>query len=50
MIAAGSSERGLSEVTIDAVGEARGDLPHQRALAAVAVPAAAEDHVQPPLW
>ena len=44
MIASGSSERGLSEVTIAAVGEPRGDLAHQRALAAVAVAAGAETH------
>ena len=47
MIASGSSERGLSEVTIVAVGEPRGDLAHERALAAVAVAAAAEDADQP---
>ena len=46
MIASGSSERGLSEVTIDTVGEPRRDLAHLRALAAVAVAAAAEHRDQ----
>ena len=32
----------------DAIGKTGGDLPHQRALAAVAVAAAPEDDVQPP--
>ena len=50
MIAAGSSERGLSEVTIDPIGEPRGDLPHQRALAAVAIPTAAEDRRAAVRW
>ena len=46
MIASGSSERGLSEVTIATSASSRGDPPHQRALAAVAVAAGAEhaDH------
>ena len=46
-IAAGSSLRGLSSVTMAHVGEARGRRAHQRALAAVAVAAGAEHHVQP---
>ena len=45
-IAAGSSLRGLSSVTIDDVGAARRDLAHDRALAGVAVAAAAEHHDQ----
>ena len=46
MIASGSSERGLSEVTIATSASRARDLAHQRALAAVAVPARAEhgDH------
>ena len=46
MIASGSSERGLSEVTIRPVRQPRRDLAHQRPLAAVAVAAGAEhaDH------
>ena len=46
MIASGSSERGLSEVTIATSASRARDLPHQRPLAAVAVAAAAEhdDH------
>ena len=47
MIAAGSSLRGLSEVTIGAVGEPADDLAHQRALGAVAVAAAPEDADEP---
>ena len=47
MIASGSSERGLSEVTTHDVGEPRRDLAHQRTLLAVTVPAAAEDRDQP---
>ena len=43
MMRCGSSPRGLSEVTITSVGEARRDAAHQRALAAVALAAAAED-------
>ena len=43
MIASGSSLRGLSDVITRAVGEARADRAHERALAAVAVAAAAED-------
>ena len=46
-IASGSSERGLSLVTIDDVGQPRGDRAHQRALAAVAVAARAEDDDHP---
>ena len=42
MIRSGSSLRGLSEVTIDQVAEARGDGAHQRALRAIAIAAAAE--------
>ena len=46
MIACGSSERGLSEVTIVQSLSSHGDAAHQRALGAVAVAAAAEhgDH------
>ena len=46
MIASGSSERGLSEVTIARSASSRRDLPHQRPLAAVAIAAGAEhdDH------
>ena len=47
MIARGSSERGLSEVRIDPVGEPGRHLPHDRALGAVAVAAAAEHDGQP---
>ena len=43
MIACGSSLRGLSEVTIDDVGELGRDAAHQRPLAAVAVAAGADD-------
>ena len=46
-IAAGSSERGLSSVTIDDVGAARRDRAHHRPLAGVAVAAAAEDDDEP---
>ena len=47
MIAPGSSERGLSEVTT-ARSESRAPIsPHQRPLGAVAVAAAAEDRDQP---
>ena len=42
MIASGSSERGLSEVTIATSASRARDLAHQRALVAVAVAAAAE--------
>ena len=48
MIASGSSERGLSEVTIATSARSRGRRAHQRALAAVAVAAGAEDDDQPP--
>ena len=43
MIASGSSERGLSLVTIATSASSDGDPAHERALAAVAVAAAAED-------
>ena len=43
-IVSGTSERGLSSVTIDHVGQPRRDLAHDRPLAAVAVAAAAEHH------
>ena len=46
-IAAGSSERGLSEVTIGEVGELAAGPAHHRALVAVAVAAGAEDRDQP---
>ena len=49
MIAAGSSERGLSEVTTRRVGEPGARSPHQRALVAVAVAAAPEHADQPPV-
>ncbi len=49
MIASGSSERGLSEVTIGEVGELGADRAHQRPLRPVAVAAAAEDAEQPAL-
>ena len=49
MIASGSSERGLSDVTIDDVGELGGDPAHQRPLAAVAVAAGAEDDDHAPV-
>ena len=42
MIDRGSSLRGLSSVSDDRVGELLGDRAHQRALAGVAVAAAAE--------
>ena len=42
-IAAGSSVRGLSSVTISDVGEPGGDRAHDRPLAGVAVAAGAED-------
>ena len=42
MIASGSSERGLSDVTTTRSASARRDLAHQRPLGAVAVAAAAE--------
>ena len=45
-MAAGSSRRGLSSVTMATSASARGDLAHQRALAAVAVAAGAEHHDQ----
>ncbi len=48
MIRSGSSERGLSEVTITCVGQARRDRAHQRPLAAVAVAAGAEHADHPP--
>ena len=48
MIASGSSLRGLSEVTIDHVGEVAGDPSHQRALLTVAVAAGPEDHDHAP--
>ena len=48
MIASGSSERGLSEVTIGRSDELGAGPAHQRALVAVAVAAAAEDADQPP--
>jgi hypothetical protein len=48
-IAAGSSLRGLSSVTIDHVGEPRRDRAHLGALAGVAVAAGAEDDDQPAL-
>ena len=47
MIASGRSERGLSEVHPHAVAEPRGDLAHDRPLAAIAVAAAAEDDAEP---
>ena len=47
MIASGRSERGLSEVTHTRSHEPRGDLAHDRTLAAVAVAAAAEDDAEP---
>ena len=47
MIASGSSERGLSEVTTATSASRARDLAHQRALVAVAVAAAAEDADQP---
>ena len=49
MIASGSSERGLSDVTIATSASRARDLAHQRALAAVAVAAGAEhgDHARP---
>ena len=47
MIACGSSLRGLSDVTIDEIGELGCDPAHQRPLAAVAVAAAAEDADHP---
>ena len=46
MIASGSSLRGLSEVTSTRSASRRGGVAHQRALAAVAVAAGAEHHVQ----
>ncbi len=49
MIASGSSERGLSDVTIDDVGELARDLAHQRPLAAIAVASGAEDDDHPPV-
>ena len=48
MIRSGSSERGLSEVTIATIRQARRDLAHQRPLAAVAVAAGAEHADHPP--
>ncbi len=42
-MACGSSLRGLSLVTIDAIGERGGDRTHLRPLTAVAISAAAED-------
>ena len=47
-IAAGSSERGLSDVSTTSSASERGDPAHLRALAAVAVAAAAEDDVHAP--
>ena len=49
MIAPGSSERGLSEVTIAPSARRAAISPHQRALAAIAIAAAAEDddHARP---
>ena len=47
MMAAGSSLRGLSEVTTTTSAPRGRDLPHERALGAVAVAAAAEDHDHP---
>ena len=41
---AGSSLRGLSSVTMATIGELRGDRAHLRALAVVAIAAAAEHH------
>ena len=46
---AGSSLRGLSEVTTHVVGEPRAASPHERPLAPVAVAAAAEDQPDPAL-
>ncbi len=46
-IAAGSSVRGLSSVTTSTSASARRDLAHHRPLAAVAVPAGADDDDQP---
>ena len=46
-IVAGSSLRGLSSVTIATSAKPRGRGAHQRALAAVAIAAGAEHHVQP---
>ena len=46
-IAAGSSERGLSEVRIARSASSADDPPHQRPLAAVAVAAGAEDDREP---
>ena len=48
-MAAGSSLRGLSSVTMTDVGVARGDLAHQRPLSLVAIAAAAEDDDEAPL-
>ena len=47
MIASGSSLRGLSEVTSTRSASRARRVAHQRALAAVAVAARAEHHVQP---
>ena len=49
MIATGSSERGLSEVTTARSASSAADRAHQRPLLAVAVAAAAEDADQPPV-
>ena len=49
MIASGSSERGLSDVTIATSASSRCDPPHQRPLAAIAVAAGAEDDDHTPV-
>ena len=46
MMASGSSERGLSEVTDHDVGVGAGDLSHQRTLCPVAITAATEENQQ----